>query len=82
MTRPLFTPAFWADTAERVISTAAGSAIAALVTFGGLAEVDWAQLGSLVGLASLVSLLKAVVASNVGDASASLASTSSGKHSA
>jgi hypothetical protein len=64
--------AFWVDLLERSASTAAGAALAYLVTFGGLAEVDYAQLGSVVGLATAVSVLKALVASYTGDGSASL----------
>lgn len=64
--------AFWLDLLERSVSTAAGAALAYIVTFGGIAEVDLAQLGSVVGLATAVSVLKALVASYVGDGSASL----------
>lgn len=79
--KSLFSSAFWADAAERTIATAAQSGLAVLVTFGGIAAVDWAQLGSIVGLAALVALLKSVVASSIGDGSASLVS-STAKHAA
>lgn len=73
MTRPIFTAAFWADTAERVIASAAGGALAAIGADAfGVLDADWATIGSLAAGTAVVSLLKAVVASRLGDGSASL----------
>lgn len=61
------TATFWKDTAERVVSTAAQAAIGVIVVQATIQDVDWANLGGVVGIAAAVSLLKALVASNVGD---------------
>ncbi|WP_067201139.1 holin [Microbacterium sp. XT11] len=72
--RPLFTARFWADTAERVITSAAGGAlaVASASTFVLGAPDSWAAMGVGAGTAALVSLLKAIVASRGGTGSASL----------
>ncbi len=64
----MFTRAFWKDTAERAISTAAQAAIGLLSADGlGVLDVDWGDVGSVSGLAALIAVLKALVASRVND---------------
>lgn len=73
----MFTVLFWKDTSERVIATIAG-ALVALWTIGGtgLLDVDLKASASVAGMAGAISLLKAVVASKLGDdESASLVSS-------
>lgn len=48
---------FWLDTTERAVKTAAQTAAAFLVGMAALSEVDWGQLGGVVGLATLLSIL-------------------------
>ena len=66
----MWTWTFWKDAAERAISTAAQAAIALLSTLGvtvGLENVPWAAVASTAVLAGLLAVLKALVASRVGD---------------
>lgn len=61
---------FWRDAAERSIATAAQAAGALLFVDNlpvGLLAVDWPAGLSLVGSAALLSLLKSLAASKVGD---------------
>lgn len=52
---------FWIDTADRAIATFAQAAIAAgTASVTGLLDIDWVQLGSIAGLAGLVSVLTSV----------------------
>jgi len=64
----MFTRAFWKDTAERVVSSAAGGALTAmgLGTLNVL-HVDWQVIAGSAAGTGLVSLLKALVASAVND---------------
>lgn len=80
----IYTPTFWKDAAERAISTAAQAAIGVLTAGSiGLVDVDWASTGSIAGLAAVVSLLKSIVASGIGNGDASLVDTApGGRHSA
>ena len=71
----MFTKLFWKDTAERVISTAAQAAIALLTVDGfDVANFDVEQGAAVVGVAALVSLLKALVAGKVTGSTVSPAS--------
>lgn len=64
----MFTRAFWKDAAERAVATAAESAVAVLGIDGlGLLDVGWTEVGSVAGLAGLVAVLKAIIASRTGD---------------
>jgi hypothetical protein len=57
----LTTTAFWKAAAERAVKTFAQTAAALLTGAAtGLLEVDWVQIGSVAGLAALVSLLTSV----------------------
>ena len=79
----IYTPVFWKDAAERAVYTAAQAAIGVLTAGSiGLVDVDWAATGSIAGLAAVVSVLKSIVASGVGNGDASLVDTSPGRHSA
>jgi len=80
----IYTPTFWKDAAERAISTAAQAAIGVLTAGSiGLVDVDWASTGSIAGLAAVVSLLKSIVASGIGNGDASLVDTAEpGRHAA
>lgn len=62
----MFTKAFWKRTAERVISTAAETAIA---TFAGssLWDIDYGTAAGITGSAALVALLKSLASTRVGD---------------
>ena len=51
-------PVFWEAAADRAIRTAAQAALALVGTGAvGLLEVDWAALGSIMGMAALTSVL-------------------------
>jgi hypothetical protein len=67
--RGVLTAKFWKDLAERVIASAAGGALAVLIpgeTMGdGHISAQAVLYGA--GIAALVSLLKGLVASTVGD---------------
>jgi predicted secreted protein len=67
---------FWKDTAERVLSTAAQSAIATIGVTATLGGINWEQTGSITAVASILSLLKAIVAGTAtSDGTASLVKT-------
>jgi hypothetical protein len=59
---PMLTSAsFWKATAERAVKTVAQSAVALIAANAtGLLDVDWVQLGSVAGLAGLVSILTSI----------------------
>lgn len=65
----MFTGAFWKDTAERVIATAAQALLAVIgvATFKPDALQSWIDGAWVVALAALASLLKCIIASRVGD---------------
>ncbi|HOY80518.1 MAG TPA: holin [Rhodoglobus sp.] len=64
----LTTGKFWAATVERAVSTAAQSAIGVLTAnTTGVAEIDWAAGLTVVGVATALSVLKAVAAVNLGE---------------
>lgn len=57
----LVTGTFWSQTVERAVKTFAQASIALLTGDGlGLITVDWTHIGSVAGLATLVSLLTSV----------------------
>lgn len=67
-TRKLFTGTFWLDASERIAGSAATAALGLLSVDGlGLLDVSWSAVGSIAGLAAVISLLKSVVAGSVGD---------------
>lgn len=69
----IFTRKFLTETIERAVKTFAQSAAALLVGNGvGLLDVDWLGVGSVSGLAALVSVLTSVGSGYVGDDSPSL----------
>ena len=58
----LTTREFWASTAERAVRTAAQTAIALIGTDQvGLLNLDWAQIGSVVATATVLSILTSIV---------------------
>jgi hypothetical protein len=60
--------AFWKDTAERAIRTAAQALLALWGTqVTGIMEVDWAQALSVAALAALSSVLMSLIATGVGN---------------
>lgn len=64
---------FWSDAFERAVKTVAQTAVSLLVAgSSGLLDVDWVQVGSVAGLAGLVSVLTSVGSGYVGSDSASL----------
>lgn len=63
----LTTREFWASTAERMVKTAAQTAIALIGTDQiGILSLDWAQIGSVVGTAVILSLLTSVAGDTTG----------------
>lgn len=59
----IFTRAFWKAALERSIATGAQAAVAVLGVDGlGLLDIEWAGLGSVVGAAMLLSVLKGLAA--------------------
>lgn len=72
--RPLLNPTFWIDLAERVVTSAAGGALA-VVTLDGfdlIAGDSWTAIGVGAGVAALTSLLKGLAAAGSGSGSPSL----------
>lgn len=68
----MFTLAFWKAAAERGIKTLAQSAAALLVGDGlGLLTVDWVSVGSVAGLAAVISVLMSVGTGAITDGSPS-----------
>ena len=68
MTNSIYTGAFWRDTGERVLGTALAAAVAVL---GGDAafdvfHADWGVVGVVVGNAAAFTLVKALLAANLG----------------
>lgn len=64
---------FWVRTAERAVKTVAQTAVATITANAtGLLDADWITVGSVSGLAGLVSLLTSVGSGYVGDDSPSL----------
>lgn len=65
---PMFNGAFWKDTAERVVVTAAQALLAVIgvEVFKPNAVDSWTAAGWIVLLAALASLLKCLIASRVG----------------
>jgi len=63
------TGAFWSDAIERAVRTAAQAALG-IVGAGtlGVLDVEWAVVGSVSGLAAVVSLLTSFAAGGTGDA--------------
>ena len=69
----MLTLAFWRATLERVVSSIAGGALAALGSDAlGVFDVDFAKVASVALLAGLVSLLKALLVGKVTDGGPSL----------
>ena len=80
----MWTRVFWKDTAERTVATAAQAAVAMLSADGlGVLDVDWADVGSVSGLAALLAVLKALIAAKTVDntiSPASLLTDPPGRH--
>lgn len=57
---------FWGDTVERVIRTAAQTAIGAIGTTAVLQSVDWGVVGGTVATASILSLLMSLAGGSTG----------------
>jgi hypothetical protein len=62
---------WWIDTGERVVSTAVGAFLAVMVArlsgTDAFSDVDWRTALDVSSLAALVSLIKAILATRVGD---------------
>jgi hypothetical protein len=65
----MLTRSFWRDAAERAVKTAAQVAVGLLTADQviGLLDIDWGQGASVVGLATLISLLTSVASARVGE---------------
>ena len=69
----MLTKAFWQAAAERVVSSIAGGALAALGSDAiGVFDVDFGKVASVALLAGLVSLLKALIVGKATDGGPSL----------
>lgn len=69
----MFTRRFWKDTFERAVKTLAQAAVAVLTANAtGLLDADWVTVGSVAGLAAVVSVLTSVGSGAVTDGDASL----------
>jgi len=69
----MWTRNFWKATAERGVKTLAQSAAALLIGDGlGLLTVDWVSVGSVAGLAAVVSVLTSVGVGAVTDGTPSV----------
>lgn len=69
----MLTKRFWKDAFERVISTAAQAAIGAIGATAVVQDLDWKIVAGATGIAALLSFLKAIAATGVGNSqSASL----------
>lgn len=69
----LWTAPFWRATAERAIKTAAQSAIAAIGTSAAFDHVRWSQVGMIVALATILSILTSIATAAATDGSPSAA---------
>lgn len=64
----MFTKKFWKDTTERVVSSFAFAVLAVVGADGvNIVEIDWPGTLGIASAAALASLLKAFVASQIGD---------------
>lgn len=65
--RPLFTGVFWIDVLDRVIRTAAQTAVA-LITVNATSwgDVNWNEVGGVVGLTALLTVLTSIATASVG----------------
>ncbi len=65
---------FWTAALERAVKTLAQTAVALVSVAGlGFLDVDWAQIGSVAGLAAVVSILTSIASAGVGGSGPSLA---------
>lgn len=65
---------FWLSTLERAVKTTAQAGVAFLGAGAlGIIDVDWVQLGSIAGLAGVVSVLTSIASGAVTDGTPSLA---------
>jgi hypothetical protein len=64
----MWTKNFWQQTGERAVKTLAQSALAVLAVDGlGVLDVDWAAVGSVAALASVVSVLTSIATAGIGE---------------
>lgn len=63
-----YSKAWWADTADRIVSTMAQTAIATITASAipGLLQIDVVSLASIVGLSGALSFLKAIAVTKSG----------------
>jgi hypothetical protein len=70
----MYTRKFWTAAGERAVKTLAQTAVALLAGDGvGLLDVDWLRIGSVAGLAAVLSLLMSIGSAKVRDDTPSLA---------
>lgn len=70
----IFTRAFLTAAIERAIKTLCQTAVALVSVAGlGFLDVDWAQIGSVAGLAAVVSILTSIASNQIGPVGPSLA---------
>lgn len=61
----MWTVDFWKGVTERATATAAQAGVAAIGTTAALTELDWVTVGSIAGLAAVLSVLKSLAAGAV-----------------
>lgn len=65
--RPLFTGVFWLDVFDRVVRTAAQTAVALIaVGASGIGDVNWPEVGSVVALTVILTILTSIATAGVG----------------
>lgn len=71
----MWTLTFWKAVVERAIKTFAQAAAAMLIGDGiGLLDINWLSVGSVAGLATVVSILTSVATAGLSDGNPSVAS--------
>jgi hypothetical protein len=73
VTGSLWSSAFWVAAIERAIKTAAQAAIAGTGTAAAFNDVSWAQIGMIVALAAVLSILTSIATAAATDGSPSAA---------
>lgn len=81
MNRPaIFTWRFWGDVTDRIVRSSAQTAAALIAADSSFVDLDWGQIGGVVGLAALATLLTSLAASGLGaPGTAGLVADASGK---
>lgn len=71
----MWTLKFWKAVAERAVSTIAQAGLAAIGVSATLEAIDWKVIGSVAAVAGVLSVLKSLVAQQIGNKGPSLTSS-------